>query len=51
MRKAEAEVKRTQDMEVSLLVKSFVEAPVEAVGWPVPAAGGLRFVAELRRRG
>jgi hypothetical protein len=31
MRKAEAEVRRTQDMEVSLLVKSFFEAPVEAV--------------------
>ena len=26
MRKAEAEVRRTQDMEVSLLVKSFFEA-------------------------
>ena len=29
MRKAEAEVRRTQDMEVSLLVKSFFEAPVD----------------------
>ena len=31
MRKAEAEVWRARGMEVSLLVKSFFEAPVEAV--------------------
>ena len=45
MRKAEAEVGRTQDMEVSLLAKSFFEAPVWrpcCSGWPVPAAGGPR---------
>jgi len=46
MRKAEAEVGRTQDMEVSLLAKSFFEAPVWrpcCSGWPVPAAGGPRW--------
>ena len=48
MRKAEAEVRRTQDMEVSLLVKSFFEAPVEAVLQRMAGAGGRRpSVAEL----
>ena len=49
MRKAEAEVRRTQDMEVSLLVKSFFEAPVEAVLQRMAGAGGRRpSVAEAR---
>ena len=49
MRKAEAEVGRTQDMEVSLLVKSFFEAPVEAVLQRMAGAGGRRpSVAEAR---
>ena len=42
MRKAEAEVRRTRDMEVSLLVKSFFEAPVEAVLQRMAGAGGRR---------
>ena len=49
MRKAEAEVRRTQDMEVSLLVKSFFEAPVEAVLQRMAGSGGRRpSVAEAR---
>ena len=49
MRKAEAEVVRTQGMEVSLLVKSFFEAPVEAVLQRMAGAGGRRpSVAEAR---
>ena len=49
MRKAEAEVRRTRNMEVSLLVKSFFEAPVEAVLQRMAGAGGRRpSVAEAR---
>ena len=46
MRKAEAEVMRAHCMEVSLFVKSFFEAPVEAVLQrmaAVPAAGGPQW--------
>jgi len=49
MRKAEAEVMRAHCMEVSLFVKSFFEAPVEAVLQRMAGAGGRRpSVAEAR---
>ena len=49
MRKAEAEVMREHEMEVSLLVKSFFEAPVEDVLQRMAGAGGRRpSVAEAR---
>ena len=49
MRKAEAEVMREHEMEVSLLVKSFFEAPVEEVLQRMAGAGGRRpSVAEAR---
>ena len=42
---------RTKDMEVSLLVKSFFEAPLEAVLHRMAGAGGRRpSVADRRRR-
>ena len=52
MRKAEAEVMREHEMEVSLLVKSFFEAPVEAVLQRMAGAGGRRpSVTEAPRGG
>ena len=42
MRKAEAEVLREHEMEVSLLVKSFFEAPVEEVLQRMAGASGRR---------
>jgi hypothetical protein len=51
MRKAETEVMRAHCMEVSLLIKSFFEAPVEAVLQRMAGAGGRRpSVAQWRRR-